>query len=74
MNSTREKHERNIKIYEKNDLKQKELLNFLLEINKCPNVGLAVVKTVLALDATGSMGGVLGKVIEILKEMFTRTY
>ena len=32
------------------------------------------VRTVLALDATGSMGGILGKIVTILKETFKRTY
>jgi hypothetical protein len=44
-----------------------------MEINKSVEFCNNVIRTVIAVDGTGSMGGVLSKIINILKEMMERT-
>ena len=46
-------------------------MEYIHKINKHPALRNVNIRTVLAIDATGSMGGVIAKVLSILKETIT---
>jgi hypothetical protein len=72
-NMSKDKHAEVIKIYKDQSLSQKALLDYIFEINKSELFFTSVIRTILAVDGTGSMGGILTKVINILKETVERT-
>ena len=45
-----------------------------MKINKVPEIGSAFVRTGIAIDGTGSMGGVIAQVCSVLRETFKKTY
>jgi len=46
---------------------QEQFLNYISQINEHPLLRQFSVRTILALDGTGSMSGVLPKTVEILR-------
>lgn len=55
------KHYEVTKIFESPTLSQKDLILYIYNLNKYPEIKRTVIKTVLALDATGSMADALQK-------------
>ena len=55
-------------------MKQTQLLGYIESINKSKVVGNATVRTAVAIDGTGSMGGVIAQVCSVLRETFKKTY
>jgi hypothetical protein len=68
-----DKHANVVKIYNDKSLSQKALLEYIYDINKHEVFSTSVIRTILAVDGTGSMGSILTKVINILKETVERT-
>lgn len=62
------------RIYSSKELKQADLLEYIGRLNKCPEIRKINVRTIVGLDATGSMGGVLGKACLVIGESFERVY
>lgn len=73
VNDSLRRHEKVAKVYKNKELKQAGLLDYIFDINKQQTLKKNTVRTVLALDATYSMGSVLNKVVNILMETFERT-
>ena len=55
-------------------LAQKDLINYVLSLNFYPLIRKTTIKTVLGLDATGSMTFALEKTAQIIATAFERTY
>ncbi len=53
---------------------QNDLVNYVSKINEYPSLKSYLIKTVLALDATGSMSLVLKKTCLIIGDAFERSY
>ncbi len=64
------KHEDVIKIFNKDSLAQSDLIEYVSKLNIYPEIRKLNIKTVLGLDATGSMGAALKKTCEIIGTAF----
>lgn len=53
---------------------QSDLVDYVAKINEYPSVKSYVIKTILALDATGSMQHALKKTCLIIGDAFERSY
>jgi hypothetical protein len=63
-----------VSIFSKERLSQEDLANYILELNNYPSMKKMTVKTVLGLDATGSMSASLKRTCEVISTAFERTY
>ena len=52
-------HEKTVNIFSKPKLAQSDLIDYVSGLNKYPEIRKTVIKTVLGLDATGSMSAAL---------------
>jgi hypothetical protein len=68
------KHNDVVKIFTKEALAQAELIDYVAKLNIYPEIRKVNIKTVLGLDATGSMSAALKKTCEIIGTAFERAY
>lgn len=61
-------------MFTKSNLSQQELIDFIFKLNKYPLLKKVVIKTILCLDATGSMSSALQRTCEIIGTAFERSY
>lgn len=67
-------HDKALQEYGKEKLGQTDLIKYIQTINRYPEMGKIRIKTVLGLDATGSMSHVLQKTCQIIDITFERAY
>ena len=68
------KHNKVVQIFSTEKLAQSDLITYVSGLNKYPEIRKVTIKTVLGLDATGSMSGALRKACEVIGTAFERNY
>lgn len=68
------KHNKVVAIFSQQQLSQEDLIRYISELNRYPSMKKMTVKTILGLDATGSMSAALRKTCEVISTAFERTY